>query len=80
MVAGTAEIAAGLCLLLPRGGILGAVLLTCVMVGTMGASLGHVIATRGADPLIAMQTYRTAAQADAMVKPIMFKKSQGWDI
>ena len=33
MVAGTAEIAAGLCLLLPRGGILGAVLLTCVMIG-----------------------------------------------
>jgi uncharacterized membrane protein YphA (DoxX/SURF4 family) len=40
--AGCAEIAAGLCLLLPRGGILGAVLLTCVMVGTLGGTIGHV--------------------------------------
>ena len=40
--AGCAEIAAGLCLLLPRGGILGAVLLTCVMVGTLGGTIGHI--------------------------------------
>ena len=42
MVAGTAEIVAGLCLLLPRGGILGALLLTCVMVGALGMTIGHV--------------------------------------
>ena len=42
MVAGTAEIIAGFCLLLPRGGILGAVLLTCVMVGALGVTIGHV--------------------------------------
>jgi len=41
-IAGAAEIAAGLCLLLPRGGILGAVLLACVTVGALGVSLGHV--------------------------------------
>ena len=41
-IAGTVEIAAGLCLLLPRGGILGAVLLACVMVGALGITLGHV--------------------------------------
>ncbi len=41
-IAGCAEILAGLCLLLPRGGILGAVLLTCVMVGALGVTLGHV--------------------------------------
>jgi hypothetical protein len=40
--AGCAEIAAGFCLLLPRGGILGAVLLACVMVGTLGGTIGHV--------------------------------------
>ena len=40
--AGCAEIAAGLCLMLPRGGILGAVLLVCVMVGTLGGTIGHV--------------------------------------
>ena len=43
MLAGTAEILAGLCLLFPRSGVVGALLLTSVMVGTMGASLGHVI-------------------------------------
>ena len=42
MIAGTAEILAGLCLLFPRSGVIGAVLLATVMVGTMGASLGHV--------------------------------------
>jgi uncharacterized membrane protein YphA (DoxX/SURF4 family) len=41
-VAGCAEIVAGLCLLLPRGGILGAVLLTCVTVGALGVTIGHV--------------------------------------
>jgi hypothetical protein len=77
MAAGAAEILAGLCLLFPRSGVLGAVLLTTVMVGTMGASLGHAISGRGADPLV--QTYRTAAPVDLM-KPVVFKKSQGWDI
>jgi len=42
MIAGTVEICAGLCLLLPRGGIVGAVLLCCVMVGALGMTLGHV--------------------------------------
>jgi uncharacterized membrane protein YphA (DoxX/SURF4 family) len=41
-IAGAAEIVAGLCLLLPRGGILGAVLLAGVMVGALGVTLGHV--------------------------------------
>jgi len=42
MMAGTAEIVAGLCLLSPRGGILGAVLLAGVMIGALGITLGHV--------------------------------------
>ena len=41
-VAGAAEIVAGVCLLLPRGGILGAVLLAGVMVGALGLTVGHV--------------------------------------
>src|SRR4051812_15873625 len=41
-IAGAAEIVAGLCLLLPRGGILGAVLLAGVMVGALGITLGNV--------------------------------------
>ncbi|WP_068030213.1 DoxX family protein [Rhodoplanes sp. Z2-YC6860] len=41
-IAGAAEIAAGFCLLLPRGGILGAVLLAGVMVGALGITVGHV--------------------------------------
>jgi DoxX-like family len=80
-LAGAAEVLAGLCLLFPRSGVVGALLLTSVMVGTMGASLGHVISSRGADPFAVSQTFRTAVQADAMVRPaIVIKKSQGWDI
>jgi uncharacterized membrane protein YphA (DoxX/SURF4 family) len=41
-VAGCVEILAGLCLLMPRGGIVGAVLLVCVTVGAMGMTIGHV--------------------------------------
>ena len=79
-VAGTAEILAGLCLLFPRSGVVGAVLLATVMVGTMGASLGHVISHRSdASQFTVSQTYRTAVQ-DGMVKPVALKKSQGWDI
>jgi hypothetical protein len=80
VLAGSAEILAGLCLLFPRSGVVGALLLTSVMIGTMGASLGHAIANRGGDQFVVSQTYRTAVQAETMVKPVVFKKSQGWDI
>jgi uncharacterized membrane protein YphA (DoxX/SURF4 family) len=82
MAAGAVEILAGLCLLFPRAGVFGAVLLACVMVGTIGASLGTAISHRGSDPFVS-QTYRTTMHQDAagMVKPaIVVKKSQGWDI
>ena len=48
MIAGTAEIAAGLCLLSPRGGILGAVLLASVMIGALGVTIGHVASATAA--------------------------------
>ena len=79
-VAGAVEILAGLCLLTPRAGVIGAVLLATVMVGTMGASLGTVISHRGTDPIAVSHTFHAAAQSDAMVRPIIVKKSQGWDI
>jgi uncharacterized membrane protein YphA (DoxX/SURF4 family) len=65
MVAGTAEIAAGLCLLLPRGGILGAVLLTCVMIGALGVTLGHV-ASAVAQPAPAFTATSYQAGHDAV--------------
>src|SRR6185503_8891762 len=79
--AGVAEILAGLCLLFPRSGVVGAVLLATVMVGTMGASLGHVISHRGdAAQMTVSHTFRTSAQ-DQMIRPaVVSKKSQGWDI
>ena len=82
MVAGAVEILAGLCLLFPRAGIAGAVLLTCVMVGTMGATLGAAISHHGGDQMTVSQTYRTTMKqdADVMVRPVIIKKSQGWDI
>jgi hypothetical protein len=81
ILAGTAEVLAGLCLLFPRSGVVGALLLATVMVGTMGASLGHVISQRGDGAQITVShTFRTSAQ-DEMVRPaIVIKKSQGWDI
>jgi uncharacterized membrane protein YphA (DoxX/SURF4 family) len=78
--AGVAEILAGLCLLFPRSGVVGAVLLATVMVGTMGASLGHVISHRNDNvQMTVSHTFRTSAQ-DSMVRPVVIKKSQGWDI
>ena len=64
MIAGTAEIVAGLCLLLPRGGILGAVLLTCVMVGALGVTIGHV-ASAVAQPVNAAHYTVSSHQAVA---------------
>ena len=83
MTAGTVEILAGLCLLYPRSGVVGAVLLATVMIGTMGASLGTVISHRGgAEQMAVSQTFRTSAAqgTDGMVKSIVIKKSHGWDI
>jgi uncharacterized membrane protein YphA (DoxX/SURF4 family) len=82
MVAGAVEILAGLCLLFPRSGVVGAVLLACVMVGTMGASLGTAISHRGDTQFTVSQTFRTAIQqGSGTIEPvIIFKKSQGWDI
>jgi hypothetical protein len=81
VIAGTVEIVAGLCLLYPRSGVVGAVLLATVMIGTMGASLGTVIGHRGDTQQLASQTFRTAVgQGSGMVKSVIIKKSQGWDI
>jgi uncharacterized membrane protein YphA (DoxX/SURF4 family) len=80
VAAGVAEVLAGLCLLFPRSGAVGALLLATVMVGTMGASLGYVISHQGgATQMTVSQTFRTAAR-DGMVHPVAIKKSQGWDI
>ena len=80
MLAGTAEILAGLCLLFPSSGVIGALLLATVMVGTVGASVGHAISRSGIEQPTMSQTFRTAVKDDAMVRPVVIKKSQGWDI
>ena len=80
ILAGTAEVLAGLCLLFPRSGVVGALLLATVMVGTMGASVGHAISRSGAEQPAASQTFRTAVQGDVMIRSVVISKSQGWDI
>jgi uncharacterized membrane protein len=82
LIAGTVEILAGLCLLFPRSGVVGALLLTTVMVGTMGATLGAAIGNRGeATQLVSQTSFRATVQNDASVMPaVVVKKSQGWDI
>jgi hypothetical protein len=60
--------------------VIGAVLMATVMVGTMGASLGHVISHRGdATQMTVSHTFRTSVQ-DHMVRSIVIKRGEGWDI
>jgi uncharacterized membrane protein YphA (DoxX/SURF4 family) len=78
MVAGTAEIAAGLCLLSPRGGILGAVLLACVMVGALGVTIGHVAsATAAPAPSFTATSYQASHNSGMMQ---IFRQRAEWDI
>jgi putative oxidoreductase len=78
-IAGTAEIAAGLCLLMPRGGILGALLLTSVMVGALGVTLGHVASAGAAPTLSFTATSYQAGHHDAGAIGI-FRQRAEWDI
>jgi uncharacterized membrane protein YphA (DoxX/SURF4 family) len=75
-VAGCAEIAAGLCLLLPRGGILGAMLLTSVMVGALGVTIGHMASAAG-QPTSAHVRISNHQTAQPLV---IIRKSDGWNI
>ena len=78
MVAGTAEIAAGLCLLSPRGGILGALLLASVMIGALGVTIGHVASATAAP---APHFTNTSYQASHQAAPIqIFRQRTEWDI
>jgi uncharacterized membrane protein YphA (DoxX/SURF4 family) len=81
-VAGCAEIAAGLCLLLPRGGIVGAVLLACVMVGTLGGTIGHLASAVAMQAAPAQHTisFRQGIQShDAGMAPSIRRRA-AWDI
>ena len=79
-VAGTAEMVAGLCLLLPRGGVIGAVLLACVMVGGLGVTIGHV-ASAAAAPAQAPSFTATSFKAggDAALIHNVRQRTE-WDI
>jgi uncharacterized membrane protein YphA (DoxX/SURF4 family) len=77
-VAGTAEILAGLCLLLPRGGILGAVVLTCVMVGALGMTIGHVASGAAAPASSYMATSYQTNQDAGTIR--IFRQRTEWDI
>jgi uncharacterized membrane protein YphA (DoxX/SURF4 family) len=85
MIAGSAEVLAGLCLLLPRGGILGALLLTSVMVGALGVTIGH-IASSVAAPAYAQQYTVSTHQAVAgsclndSGRPVVVRQRSDWDI
>lgn len=80
-VAGAAEIVAGLCLLLPRGGILGAVLLTCVMVGALGVTIGHVASAVAQPQMAAHQiSAKSGAKSARQDAIVIIRKSDGWSI
>jgi len=75
-VAGIAETVAGICLLLPRGGVLGAVVLTCVMVGALGVIIGHM-ASAIAAPSFATTSYQ-ANHDSSMIQ--IYRQRAEWDI
>jgi uncharacterized membrane protein YphA (DoxX/SURF4 family) len=81
LVAGTCEIVAGLCLLLPRGGILGAFLLASVTIGALGMSLGHVASSATAAPAHALTSTAYQSSHDAGASRIqIFRARTEWDI
>ena len=81
LVAGTAEIVAGVCLLLPRGGILGAFLLASVTIGTLGMTLGHVASSAHAAPAPALtSTAYQAGDAAGAGQMQIFRARTEWDI
>jgi uncharacterized membrane protein YphA (DoxX/SURF4 family) len=80
MIAGAAEIVAGLCLLLPRGGILGAVLLTCVMVGALGVTIGHVASAVAQPQMAAHQISAKSFKSSRQETIVIIRKSDGWSI
>ena len=75
-IAGIAEIIAGLCLLMPRGGILGALLLTSVMVGALGVTLGHVASAAAAPPPTITATSYQAGQHDPGPTQILRQRAE----
>jgi uncharacterized membrane protein len=83
IMAGTAEIIAGLCLMYPRPGVAGAVLLVAVMAGAMGATISTAIHPSGDGQRFAKsQTADTkAGRGDGGVtKAGIVAKSRHWDI
>ena len=85
MIAGSAEVLAGLCLLMPRGGVFGALLLTSVVVGALGVTIGHV-ASSVAAPAYAQQYTVSTHQAVAgscqndSARPVVVRQRSEWDI
>jgi uncharacterized membrane protein YphA (DoxX/SURF4 family) len=85
MIAGSAEILAGLCLLLPRGGVVGAVLLSAVMVGALGVTIGQV-ASAVAAPAYAQQYTISSPQPVSgpcmreTGRPVVVQRRGEWDI
>jgi len=77
--AGCIEIVAGLFMLLPRGGAVGAALLGCLMLATLGVTLGHGASPRdGSSGPSLLQAGRTA-EGDSPVGPLV-RTVREWDI
>ena len=83
IMAGTVEIIAGLCLLYPRPGVVGAVLLAAVMACATGATIGTAINQSGDGRRFAKSqiSHTKAGRGDrGVVKSGTVAKSQNWDI
>jgi uncharacterized membrane protein YphA (DoxX/SURF4 family) len=68
--AGALELIGGLCLLLPRAAMLGAVLLSCTAVMLAGAAVGHIAARDGSAMMSAHNGTPAVFRADLKSYPV----------
>ena len=83
MTAGMVEVIGGLCLLMPRAGAVGALMLAAVVVGTAGLTVGHIAGSAlptGATAVV--RTYQTVGRTGefSFQQPAAIKYRGGVDI
>lgn len=84
MTAGMVEVIGGLCLLLPRAGAVGALLVAAVVVGSAGLSVGQIAfqARSNSATASAVHTYQTVGRTGefSFQQPASIKHRDGIDI
>lgn len=82
MTAGMVEVIGGLCLLLPRAGAVGAVLVAAVVVASAGLSIGHLAGQAQPNGATAVHAFQTVGKTGEFTfqQPASAKYRDGIDI